>query len=372
MTRLATRFAPYFRAVREKIATENAVPEFRAPNGRISTSATPSEVQSTTSTNNANNKVRIGENERCTYYVWYPENLNVNDIMERICGAMSPTARQITTVTPKKRTFNYFSVPVTCCYVLVETIGKYRSQIQNKPIYVSHGNGDTTILYPRLTNNPRTFKRIGYELSYNYDRKQEEDWSGTVMEKMMRRANLDPIETHFYFPQNGEPVICVVNHYWAEKHMERDYVKNKTFKEFGCAPSRPGRRLTDVNFKLEYSPSQMQQMLNELDQYSNDQQQPEVGPLELDDVLFDNYEANQNGTDELDFEPEQADHPMYVQNFDSGHLLDNQTENVISTADLQQPMHPLTQENQTEDVNDQVLFFEEQVPRPESDKNQLL
>jgi hypothetical protein len=347
MTRLATRFAPYFRAVRERSASNEAVPEFRAPDANPTPSVAGSEVST---------RVRIGEHERCTYYVWYPENLNVNDILERIAGGMSPSARQCTTLSPKKRTYNYFSVPVTCCYILVETIGKYRSQIQNKPIYVSHGNGETTLLTPRLTNNPKMVKRIGYEVPYNFERKNEESWSGTVMEKMMRRANLDPVETQFYFPQNGEPVVCIVNHYFNEKHMQRDLQKQKTFKEFGCAASRPGRRLTDINFKLEYSPSQMQQMLNELDQYSNDQQ-VEVGPLELDDVLFNNYEQDPNGEEDLDFEPE-PDHPMYQNN-----LLDNNVENVVLDADLQEPMNP-----QKEGENE--LFFEQ--VRPESDNNQLL
>jgi hypothetical protein len=330
--------------------SNDSAPQFRAPNESAS-----APVNDTASV--ASSKVHIGEYDRVTYYVWYPENLNVNDVLERLAGSISPAARQCTTLTPKKRTFHYFSAPVTCCYILVETIGKYRSQIHHRPIYLSHGNGQTTMITPRMTNNPRTWKRIGYEVPFNLDRKKEDDWSGTVMERMMRRAGLDPLESQFFFAQNGEPIICIVNYYLNDKHLQRDLSKEKTFQEFGCRPSRPGRRLTDTNFKLEYSPSQMQQMLNELDQYSNAPQPAHSGPLELDDVLFNNYEQDHmNGLEPALDEDPNADHPMYVQPQNEFNFLDAQ----LSAADpemiLQSPIEPISNlEHEVDEENSEQL-----------------
>jgi hypothetical protein len=338
MTRLATRFAPYFKAVQNRMAevasqSNGTAPQFRAPK------STPQVDSDTASV--ASSKVAIGEYDRVTYYVWYPENLNVNDVIERVVGSISPAARPYTSLHPKKRTLTCFSAPVNCCYILVETIGKYRSQIHNKPIYLSHGNGETTVITPRITNSPRFWKRIGYEVPYNRNRKAEEDWSGTIMERMMRRAGLDALETQYFFSQNEEPIICIINYYLSDKHIERDLAKSKTFQEFGCRPSRPGRRLTDTNFKLDYAPSQMLQMQNELDQYSNAPPPANSLPLELDDVLFDNHEqGDMAGVDPaLDEDPETI-HPMLVQPTDEINFLDGHLSAEGPETILQDPIEP--------------------------------
>jgi hypothetical protein len=289
MTRLASRYVPYIRpSTRNGNRVQQAEEAPKVVRPLPAVPAVPGKPESIISQQDRPGST-LQENERVCFILWYPENISRHDVLERIASSISPKAREYTKLYAKRASRSFVTVPISVTYVLIETLARFKSQFINKPIFLSHGNGDHTVLKAFRVNNHRVAKRLVWEVPYNFQRRSEEEWTGTVLEKMMRRAALSPDHSQYYFAQNGEPVLVIVNYYFNDVVFERDMQKNKTFQVFGCSESRPSRRLPDTNFPLNSMPSQQEQLINELDQMASDH--PSVNPLELEDLLFNQPES---------------------------------------------------------------------------------